>query len=342
MTTIQDTLTYADGSLASGRLVVAWKPFTVNNVNAAGGQLEWEIVDGNVTVQLYSNTGALPLGSYYTAKYELQNGAVYVEQWMVPNLPTVTLGQVRVSFPPAPSVMISPLQLTSLNAQPGMFLEWNGTRWIPAYPSVFNMDPNWISVVVGTAGNDVAVLGSPVSLGGAVTINIPSASPTARGVVTTGAQSFAGVKTFASPVNIGTSIQFATIARGPAYGELLASGGSVPTLMFGGNMQAARVAVSDRTTVQADVLASGLLDLTSGAAPSATMPGSLASPPRTAAAILLPVASGIDWAGIGSGTTGTIWLRTGTATSAGFLYLDTAGNVTCREFRMDPYQHLNA
>lgn len=45
---------------------------------------------------------------------------------------------------------------------------------------------------VGTSGTDVAF----VSAAGVHTLNIPDASATARGVVTTGAQSFAGVKSF--------------------------------------------------------------------------------------------------------------------------------------------------
>ena len=113
MTTIQDTLPYADGSPASGRLVIFWKAFVLGNVTVAGGELEFQIVNGNVTLALYSNANALPTGSYYNAKYELENGAVYVEQWIVPNLPVVTLGQCRVSFPPSPLVIISPLQLSS-------------------------------------------------------------------------------------------------------------------------------------------------------------------------------------------------------------------------------------
>jgi hypothetical protein len=144
MTNVLDILTYADGSLASGRLVITWNPFTVGNVNAAGGQLEWEIVDGVLDVDLYANANAQPLGSFYTAKYELQNGKVYYEQWIVPNLATVTLGQVRVNFPPTPSVMISPTQLTggAGQPQPGMFLQWDGTHWVPAYPGNFGMtDP---------------------------------------------------------------------------------------------------------------------------------------------------------------------------------------------------------
>jgi hypothetical protein len=344
MTTIQDTLTYIDGSTANGRLVVNWKPFTIGNVNAAGGELDWEIVDGAVSISLYSNAGALPSGAYYVAKYELENGAVYTEQWVVPNLPVVNLGQVRVSFPPSPSVMISPLQLTSLGAQPGMFLEWDGQRWVPAYPSTFNLDPNWIMIGIGTSGNDVNVVGSPVSVGNSATINIPDAGPAARGVVTTGVQSFAGAKTFLKTATLSVSLQFVLQARAPVYGELLTfgGGGSDTSLLFGGSLKASRVSTTDRPYVQADNLIGGQLDVASIAvAPVAVMPGTQANPAKAAASIQLPLASGVDWSGIGCDTAGMVWLRTGTPTQAGFLYLDTAGNVTCRELRMDPYQHLN-
>lgn len=218
MTTIQDTLRYADGSLASGRLVIFWKPFVVSNVTVAGGELEFFIIDGQVSLSLYSNANALPVGSYYNAKYELENGAVYVEQWIVPNVPTANLGQVKVSFPPTPSVIISPLQLSSIGAQPGMFLMWDGNKWVPGYPSTFNINPNYISIVTGTSGSDVNITGSPVALGGVLTINIPDASPTVRGVVTTGAQSFAGAKTFQGNVGMTGNL---TVIGGSTLSNLL-------------------------------------------------------------------------------------------------------------------------
>jgi len=52
-------------------------------------------------------------------------------------------------------------------------------------------------LVVGTSGNDFNI----VSVGATHTFNIPSASATARGVVTIGAQTFAGIKTFANDAN---------------------------------------------------------------------------------------------------------------------------------------------
>ena len=66
-----------------------------------------------------------------------------------------------------------------------------------------------VGITLGSSGTDVSVSGSPITTSGNITINIPSASATARGLVTTGSQTFAGNKTFQSDivvnnVNIGT------------------------------------------------------------------------------------------------------------------------------------------
>lgn len=53
-----------------------------------------------------------------------------------------------------------------------------------------------ISFATGTTGTDVNWSGSPTSLGGTATLNIPDASASNRGVVTTGTQTFVGAKTF--------------------------------------------------------------------------------------------------------------------------------------------------
>jgi len=55
-----------------------------------------------------------------------------------------------------------------------------------------------VGITLGSSGTDVNVSGSPVTSSGNITINIPSASATNRGLVTTGSQTIAGAKTFSS------------------------------------------------------------------------------------------------------------------------------------------------
>src|SRR5579864_1708665 len=210
MTTIQDALTYADGQLVNGRVVVSSPEFQVGGVAVAGTVQGYDIVAGVLSITLYSNAGAQPAGVYYTAKYELENGALYEEYWIVPNLPVVKLGQCRVSFPPTPSVLISATQLMSTGAQPGMILMWDGAHWVPAYMSMSNVTPNSIGLTLtGVPGADLSVAGSPASLGSSFALNVPDAGVAARGVVTTGAQTFAGIKIFQASVGVGKTPAYA-------------------------------------------------------------------------------------------------------------------------------------
>lgn len=61
-----------------------------------------------------------------------------------------------------------------------------------------------VGLTTGTSGTDinVGVGTSPVTTSGTITLNIPDAGATSRGVVTTGTQTFAGAKTFSSNLTV--------------------------------------------------------------------------------------------------------------------------------------------
>ena len=200
MTTITGLLLHADGEPANGQAVISWIAFQIHEVVIVSGQKMVEIIDGNFSVDLYPNITAHPHGVYYTVRMELDNGAVYEEFWIVPDAPSATVEQVRSSFPLEPGMAINPMQIAGSGAQAGMIITYNGSYWVPGYVSATNISPNWIQLDVGSSGDDFWIDGSPVQLGRIATINIPSASLTARGLVTTGAQSFAGDKTFAGRI----------------------------------------------------------------------------------------------------------------------------------------------
>lgn len=86
---------------------------------------------------------------------------------------------------------------------------------------------NAMSFAVGTSGTNINWGSSSTSLGGTVTLNVPDASATARGVVTTGTQTFAGAKTFTSNLQVGTTTNGVLVNT--AQGLLTFYSGSVAT-----------------------------------------------------------------------------------------------------------------
>lgn len=108
-TTVQGTVYRADGTPASGTLLVSWPAFTTaQNQAVAAGSLSASIgADGVVSVHLTPNAGAVPAGSYYTVSYHLSDGTVSREYWVVPASGTSALAAVRATVEPA-TVAVQP------------------------------------------------------------------------------------------------------------------------------------------------------------------------------------------------------------------------------------------
>ena len=62
-----------------------------------------------------------------------------------------------------------------------------------------------VGITVGSSGTDVNVSNSPITTSGNITLNIPDASATARGLVNTGTQTFAGDKTFTGTTTLNST-----------------------------------------------------------------------------------------------------------------------------------------
>lgn len=85
-TQLTDTVYHADGTPATGTVLVSWPAFTTAGGQAVpGGSTSSAIgAGGALSVALAPNAGATPMGSYYTAVYHLDDGTVSREYWVIP------------------------------------------------------------------------------------------------------------------------------------------------------------------------------------------------------------------------------------------------------------------
>ncbi len=99
-TTVSDTVYEADGSTASGTLLISWPGFTTSGGDAvaAGTTSVMLGTGGALSVALVPNAGATPANTYYTVIYQLSDGVVRTEYWVVPTASPATLAQVRTAL----------------------------------------------------------------------------------------------------------------------------------------------------------------------------------------------------------------------------------------------------
>ena len=102
-TTVQGTVYTAGGTPASGTLLVSWPAFTTagSQLVAAGSTSVTIGTDGFVSVNLAPNLGSNPAGLYYTAVFQLSDGTVNTQYWVVPAAASATLASVQAQVMPA-------------------------------------------------------------------------------------------------------------------------------------------------------------------------------------------------------------------------------------------------
>jgi hypothetical protein len=96
LTTISDTVYWADGTAASGTVLISWPSFqsAAGDAVAAGNLAVTIGPQGAFTAQLVPNVGATPAGTYYVAVFQLDDGTVRTEYWSVPTTSPVTIAGV--------------------------------------------------------------------------------------------------------------------------------------------------------------------------------------------------------------------------------------------------------
>lgn len=98
-TVISDTVFRADGTPAQGVLLISWGPFTTAaGVPVAAGNLSTTLgTSGALQVSLIANAGATPASAYYGVTYQLDDGTVRTEYWLVPTTSPANLATVRAT-----------------------------------------------------------------------------------------------------------------------------------------------------------------------------------------------------------------------------------------------------
>jgi Lower baseplate protein N-terminal domain len=96
LTTIGGTVYRADGTPASGNVLISWPSFqTAEGDAVAAGNLSVTIGPlGVFSVQLAPNAGASPAGTYYVSVFQLDDGTVRTEYWAVPATSPTTIAAV--------------------------------------------------------------------------------------------------------------------------------------------------------------------------------------------------------------------------------------------------------
>ena len=117
MTTVADTVYLADGTTASGNLIITWPAFvSASGAAVAAGKTSVALgANGALSVALVPNAGATPAGVYYVVVYQLGPSAVKTEYWVVPSASPANLATVRTT--PGSGLAGQPVSMQYVNSE---------------------------------------------------------------------------------------------------------------------------------------------------------------------------------------------------------------------------------
>ncbi len=94
-TRVSDTVYRADGTPASGTVLISWPTFTTSDSKPVAAATKGVTLGtgGSLAVDLVPNVGATPAGAYYAVVFQLE-GAVRTEYWLVGATSPTTISAV--------------------------------------------------------------------------------------------------------------------------------------------------------------------------------------------------------------------------------------------------------
>ncbi len=97
-TTIADVVYRADGTPASGVLIISWPAFSTSDGAAVGAGTQSVTLGagGTLSVQLVPNLNASPANTVYSVTYQLSDGTTKTEYWTVGTTSPTTIAAVRI------------------------------------------------------------------------------------------------------------------------------------------------------------------------------------------------------------------------------------------------------
>jgi len=140
-TTVADTVYLADGTTASGTLIITWPAFvTASGTAVAGGVTQVTLgASGALSVALVPNVGATPAGMYYTVVFQLGPDEVKTEYWLVPTTSPVNLAGVQTT--PGDGTAGQPVSTQYVNTQLAGVVQLSGSQTVTGVKS-FTVSPN--------------------------------------------------------------------------------------------------------------------------------------------------------------------------------------------------------
>ncbi|HUK48446.1 MAG TPA: hypothetical protein VLW06_12675, partial [Terriglobales bacterium] len=184
LTTVSDTVFRADGTPASGTLLISWPPFTAaNGATVAAGNLNVTLgANGTFTAQLAPNAGATPTGTVYTVTYQLTDGTVRTEYWSVGTTSPETISAVRTALGTSTPLAQAATQ-QYVNSQLATVVHLSGTETItgtkeftvsPQFPTPVQasdaVNKEYVDSAVGNSGSGSYVSKSGDTMTGPLTL----------------------------------------------------------------------------------------------------------------------------------------------------------------------------